>query len=171
MATEETTREQPEWRSAVKKPIEVEYREVEGEKERIQSREGDLLAIAGEDLIIRGIDGELYPISKDIFEETYEVLEQADEGYEIGTITSEASEIVSEDRPDTHGDAYLNHKHIADLWKAFLGVHIEAWEVAVMMTMLKASRARQGSLERDHFRDIAGYADVAYACVQEREDE
>jgi hypothetical protein len=93
------------------------------------------------------------------------------EPYQIGEITEEASEIVSEDRPDTHGDAYENHRHIADLWSAFLGTEIEAWEAAVMMTMVKASRAKTGDTERDHFRDIAGYADVAYACVDAQEDD
>ena len=87
--------------------------------------------------------------------------------HEIGDVTADASEIVSDDRPETHGDAYENHAHIADLWGAYLGVEIEAWEVAVLMTMLKASRAKSGSLDRDHFVDIAGYADVGYTCVVE----
>ena len=90
-----------------------------------------------------------------------------DEGYQIGDVAKEASEIVSMDRQDTHGDAYENMQHTADLWGAFLGVDIEAWEVAILMTMQKASRAKCGSLDRDHFVDIAGYADVGYTSVSE----
>lgn len=56
-----------------KKPVEVEYREVSGEKEEIHTREGVLYAYAEQDYIIRGVQGELYPIKKDIFEKTYEV--------------------------------------------------------------------------------------------------
>lgn len=95
-----------------------------------------------------------------------ERLDRREEPYQIGEITQEASEIVSEGRPETHGDARENHQHTADLWSAFLGTDIEAWEVAVMMTMVKASRAKVGDIDRDHFRDIAGYADVAYACAE-----
>ena len=79
----------------------------------------------------------------------------------IGAITAEANEVVTETR-DSHGDAYENHKQIADLWSAFLGEEIEPYEVAIMMTMVKASRMQAGTLDKDHFRDIAGYADVAW---------
>lgn len=44
--------------------------------ETIETREGKLIAVAGEDFIIRGVEGEIYPISKEIFYKTYEVLEQ-----------------------------------------------------------------------------------------------
>lgn len=82
----------------------------------------------------------------------------------IGTVTDEAHDIVTADR-DSHGDAYENHKQIAELWSAFLGREIEPYEVAVMMTMVKASRMQAGTLDKDHFRDIAGYADVAWDCA------
>ena len=67
------------WRKARKKPVVIKFREVKGEKEAIQTREGVLLAYKGQDYVIRGIKGELYPISKEIFRETYEVL-----GEEVG---------------------------------------------------------------------------------------
>lgn len=60
------------WKPCTKKPIQVEYREVQGEKELIETREGILFAYAGKDYIIRGVKGEIYPISKEIFEQTYE---------------------------------------------------------------------------------------------------
>ena len=77
------------WRKARKKPIVIEFREVEPihtfggygiitearKGERIKTKEGELLAIVGEDFIIKGIEGEEYPIKKDIFFKTYEVLE------------------------------------------------------------------------------------------------
>jgi len=89
------------WMKARKKPVEIEFREVEAKEqvattmpdfkydkmednlsynttpvmgETINTREGTLIAIVGQDFIIRGVEGELYPIKKDIFYKTYEVL-------------------------------------------------------------------------------------------------
>jgi len=62
------------WRKAIKKPIIIEFREVKGEVEKIKTEEGILLAIPEEDFIIRGVNGEIYPIKKEIFYKTYEVL-------------------------------------------------------------------------------------------------
>lgn len=77
-----------EWRKARKKPVVVEFREVEPKEtliagfpireckgERFATREGVLSAYVGEDYIIRGVEGEIYPIKKAIFHKTYEVLE------------------------------------------------------------------------------------------------
>jgi len=77
------------WKKARKKPVIIEYREVipnsiifygealgEIPVERIQTIEGELTAFPGEDYIIRGIQGELYPIKKEIFEKTYERMEE-----------------------------------------------------------------------------------------------
>lgn len=54
--------------------MEIEFREVEQET-KISTREGIVTAYPDRDYLIRGIEGELYPIKKDIFEDTYEVLE------------------------------------------------------------------------------------------------
>jgi len=84
-----------QWKKARKKPVVIEYREVEpkqkvvnietGEQiilkgepvfgEEILTREGTLLAICGVDYVIRGIEGELYPIKKEIFDKTYDAVE------------------------------------------------------------------------------------------------
>lgn len=42
--------------------------------ERIETFEGVIYAIPNIDLVIKGIKGEIYPIKKDIFLETYEEL-------------------------------------------------------------------------------------------------
>lgn len=62
------------WKKARKRPIWIEYREVEGDVETIKTREGTLKAYAGQDFIIKGVKGELYPINKGVFWETYEVI-------------------------------------------------------------------------------------------------
>jgi len=91
--------------------------------------------------------------------------------YDIGDGANRASEIVSKER-DSHGDAYDNHKQIAELWSAFLGVEIKAWEAAIMMQHVKQSRMQAGTLIADHFVDVAGYADVAlFSAVKDPDTE
>jgi len=68
-----------EWKKCRKKPIVVEFREVRGEKETIETREGILTANRDKDLIIRGLRGEIYPIGKDIFRKSYDVLEEGED--------------------------------------------------------------------------------------------
>lgn len=80
------------WRKARKRPIVIEFREVEPEieaatrwlsggtsytvlGEKIFTAEGVLIALPDEDFIIRGVKGEVYPIKKAIFYETYDVLD------------------------------------------------------------------------------------------------
>jgi len=63
------------WRKARKKPVIVEFREVKGEVEKIWTREGMIYAFPETDFIIRGVEGEVYPIKKEIFYKTYEIIE------------------------------------------------------------------------------------------------
>ncbi len=66
------------WKRARKKPLLVQYREVrggkDGDKEFIKTREGTLVAVRGKDFVIRGTEGELYPITKTTFFKTYEII-------------------------------------------------------------------------------------------------
>lgn len=62
------------WRKARKKPVVIEFRAVIGKEEVIKTREGELKGYAGEDVIIRGVQGELYPCKKTIFAQTYDIL-------------------------------------------------------------------------------------------------
>ena len=64
------------WHRARKKAVLIEYREVqggkEGDKELIHTREGTLVGVRGRDFIIKGVEGELYPITKATFNKTYD---------------------------------------------------------------------------------------------------
>lgn len=62
-----------EWRKATKKAVTISFREVRGLTEEIETREGILIAHAEKDFVIRGVEGELYPITKRVFFKTYEV--------------------------------------------------------------------------------------------------
>jgi hypothetical protein len=74
-------------------------------------------------------------------------------------ILATASEYVTIDRANTHGDAEDNFRRIADLWNAYLGVDdITSIDVAVMLALLKVARIRSNPTHADNWIDIAGYA-------------
>lgn len=58
------------WKDCWKKPVKVQYREIT-ETAEIETREGKLFGYAGQDVLIRGIKGEVYPCKIDIFKGTY----------------------------------------------------------------------------------------------------
>ena len=72
-----------------------------------------------------------------------------------------AAELVSGPRDREHGDKLRNHRNIADLWSAYLGVRITAMDVALMQVLLKVARTKTGSLNLDDFVDICGYGGCA----------
>lgn len=61
------------WTTVRKLPVEVEARRATT-RERIHTREGTVVADPG-DVILRGVEGEVYPCDPAIFAETYEVVE------------------------------------------------------------------------------------------------
>lgn len=61
------------WKPCRKKPVQVEYREQEPGESFVSTREG-ITPLKPDDLIIRGVNGEVYPIGRDIFNQTYEVV-------------------------------------------------------------------------------------------------
>jgi len=72
----------PEWKACVKLPITVHVREQRPGEGHISTREG-ITPCRPDDLIMRGVAGEEYPISREVFERTYVVgdatLAEADE--------------------------------------------------------------------------------------------
>ena len=83
-------------------------------------------------------------------------------------ILAKASDLVSNDRNKSHGDAFNNHAEIAEYWNIFLDKKLQAManitadDVALMMILLKISRNNQGrKINMDNFVDMAGYAAIA----------
>ena len=83
-------------------------------------------------------------------------------------ILKKAKEIISNDRNESHGDAFKNHAEIAEFWNIFLDkklqpmASITAEDVAIMMILLKISRHTQGEkFNLDNFIDMAGYSAIA----------
>ena len=83
-------------------------------------------------------------------------------------ILAKAKELISNDRNESHGDAFKNHAEIAEFWNLFLDdklrpmADITAKDVAIMMILLKISRSNQGKkFNLDNFVDMAGYSAIA----------
>ena len=60
----------PEWRPCVKLPITVHVREQRPGETHSSIREG-ITPLRSDDLIMRGVQGEEYPIGRDLFNQTY----------------------------------------------------------------------------------------------------
>ena len=73
-----------------------------------------------------------------------------------------AANIVDGKRGVDHGPRERSFAMIADLWSAYLGIDIEAYQVAQMMVLLKVARSQCGeSTRQDHYIDSAGYSALA----------
>ena len=66
----------PEWRPCVKLPITVHVREQRPGESHVSTREG-ITPVRPDDLIMRGVQGEEYPIGRELFDSTYRMGEAA----------------------------------------------------------------------------------------------
>lgn len=81
-------------------------------------------------------------------------------------IAQEAINIVDGDRRQDYGDVKESFNRIAGLWSAYLGKHVDAFDVGKMMILLKVSRAKHTN-HRDSYVDIVGYVECIdqLSCV------
>ena len=71
-----------------------------------------------------------------------------------------AAEVISGPRREDYGDPEESFGRIARLWSAYLNVELQPSDVALLMALLKISRAAT-SLDEDSLVDLAGYAALA----------
>lgn len=81
-------------------------------------------------------------------------------------VLESAMKVITLDRQDTHGNAEDSFDAIAALWSVWLNVKITAYDVAMMMSLLKVARARSNPMHTDNFIDLAGYAALAAEMVE-----
>jgi|TARA_R100000664_G_C2758202_1_gene146919 hypothetical protein len=72
-------------------------------------------------------------------------------------ILQEAERLINGDRAAAYGDAYVNHKRIADMWSVIFGQEVTVKQVLLCMIALKTARLVHDSHE-DSWVDICGYA-------------
>ena len=73
----------------------------------------------------------------------------------------EAMVCTEESRHKTHGDKVINHGNIAKLWSWYLNKEVTAYDVAMMMSLLKIARTKSGSPNKDDLVDGAAYLAIA----------
>ncbi len=66
-----------EWKPCVKLPVTVHVRDQRPGEMHISTREG-ITPLLADDLIMRGVQGEEYPIGRELFNQTYRMLEEND---------------------------------------------------------------------------------------------
>jgi len=86
------------------------------------------------------------------------------------SILEEAAAAIIE-RDKTHGDYEDNQLLTSVFWSAYIaagppGLDLQPHDVCVFNILQKISRLRCGRPDRDHFRDIAGYAEIAARLSQ-----
>lgn len=79
-------------------------------------------------------------------------------------VLSTADQIIHGERAAAYGPAEESFARIGALWSVHLGIPVDAYDVAVMMVLMKASRAKT-DLGRDTPVDIAGYAALMPRCA------
>lgn len=75
-----------------------------------------------------------------------------------GPVLLEALQLVSGERNRAYGDAYQDFSRVARASEALLGLSVTAEQVALLLIIVKLSRAGYRS-KFDNARDIAGYAE------------
>ena len=83
----------PEWQPCVKLPITVHVREQRPGENHVSTREG-ITPLRPDDLIMRGVQGEEYPIGRELFNRTYRMGEALAEGDGVGPADAEVAELV-----------------------------------------------------------------------------
>jgi len=81
-----------------------------------------------------------------------------------------ASNLVSGDRQEQHGDKVANHNNIAKLWSAYLDIDISGHDVAVLMSLLKIARTKLGSFNIDDYYDGSAYIGIAGEIKSQTKD-
>lgn len=80
--------------------------------------------------------------------------------------TDTASGLV-DSRVAMYGDPVTSHADVAQMWSAFLGHEVQAWEVPIMMMLVKVIRLKSSPDYSDHGDDIGGYLDIYRKIIGE----
>lgn len=73
-------------------------------------------------------------------------------------ILQQADKCVNGQREQDYGSPENNFRVIADLWSVYKGTPFSPVDVAMMMSLLKIARIKNGGGTGDSFVDLAGYA-------------
>ena len=83
---------------------------------------------------------------------------EKEKGLNRKEVLAKAEQCVNGDREQDYGSPENNFGTIAALWTVYLGKEVSPVDVAMMMSLLKISRIKNGGGSGDSFVDLAGYA-------------
>ena len=73
----------------------------------------------------------------------------------------EAAAVINGGRQDVYGRPEHSFGLIGKYWSAYLGLDVDALDVAHMMMLFKIARLSGQAVHRDNYIDIAGYTAIA----------
>jgi len=79
-------------------------------------------------------------------------------------VLDEANKLISEDRNNQYGDAYINMIMIARAWSETLDYTVQTWQVPIMLAQMKLARLSSGGYKEDSIVDAIGYLALASEC-------
>jgi hypothetical protein len=68
--------------------------------------------------------------------------------------------LINGDRAKDYGDAYENHKRIAELWSVVFGIKVTVYQVVLCLILLKIARLIYSPTKKDSWIDVAGYSGI-----------
>ena len=86
-------------------------------------------------------------------------------------ILKTAEKLINGPRAQDYGDAYENHKRIAEIWSIILGFKVTEEQVLLMMIGLKVARLIQTPNHQDSIIDTAGYAAALSELIEEKKNQ
>ena len=73
-----------------------------------------------------------------------------------------ALKLINDDRENIYGAPKDNLGLIAKFWGLWLGIRVEAHDVATLMELAKVARRKNKPTYKDNYIDAAGYAALGY---------
>lgn len=85
-------------------------------------------------------------------------------------ILKSAIGLINGDRAKDYGDAYENHKRIAELWSVVFGIKVTTQQVVLCLILLKVARLIYSPSKKDSWIDIAGYSGIGGEFVEKEKN-
>lgn len=86
-------------------------------------------------------------------------------------ILKSAIGLINGDRAEDYGDAFENHKRIAELWSVVFGIKVTTQQVVLCLILLKVARLIYSPSKKDSWIDIAGYSGIGGEFVEKEKND
>jgi hypothetical protein len=83
-------------------------------------------------------------------------------------VLKSALKLINDDRENTYGAPEDNLGLTARFWGLWLGIRLEAHDVATLMELSKIARRKNQPTFKDNYTDAAGYAALGYELANDK---